>query len=97
MTSLRREGRSLFLGFLLGAWVLTLVAVPLVFALEPATAGASAGPAFASADRDGDGFVSRREAAAIPGLGSVIPNADLNFDGRLDQVEYARALGLRRN
>jgi hypothetical protein len=96
MTSLRREGRSLFLGFLLSAWVLTLLAGPLVFALEPATAGASAGgPSFARADRDGDGFVSRREAAAIPGLERVILRADLNFDGRLDQVEYARALGLR--
>jgi hypothetical protein len=39
--------------------------------------------------------VSRSEAAAIPGLDRVIRRADLNFDDRLDQVEYARALGLR--
>lgn len=86
----------MFLGFLLSAWVLTLLAGPLVFALEPATGGSSAAsPSFARADRDRDGFVSRREAAAIPGLEQVILRADLNFDGRLDQVEYARALGLR--
>jgi hypothetical protein len=96
MRSLRREGRSLFLGFLFSAWVLILLAGPLALALEPAAAGASvAGPAFARVDRNGDGFISPREAAAVPGLDRVLRRADLNLDGRLDQVEYARALGLR--
>ena len=41
MTSLKRQGRSLFLAFLCSAWVL-LLAAPLILAgLKPASAGAS--------------------------------------------------------
>lgn len=86
----------MFLAFLCSAWVLVLMAAPLVSALEPASAGASReGPRFAAVDRDRDGYVSRREAAAVEGLARNLSRADLNFDGRLDQVEYARALGMR--
>ena len=70
-----------------------ILAPPIVMALEPASAGASRAPrTFEAADADGDGFVTLREARAVRGLAAQLIEADANRDGRLDKVEYARAL-----
>jgi hypothetical protein len=95
MTSLQRQGRHLFLTFLCSAWVMILMAAPLVSALEPASAGGSGDPLFERVDRNYDGFVSPREAAMVRGLGESLARADANRDGVLDKVEFARALAGR--
>jgi hypothetical protein len=46
--------------------------------------------AFASADRNRDGFIDAGEAAAIPGLLPIFAILDLNGDGRIDRTELAR-------
>jgi hypothetical protein len=95
MTSFQRQGRSLFLTFLCSAWVMILMAAPLVSALEPAAVGGSRAPLepqFERLDRNYDGFVSPREAARVRGLAAGLTRADLNGDGLLDKVEFARAL-----
>jgi hypothetical protein len=38
--------------------------------------------------------VDRLESAAVRGLVTRFAQADANGDGKLDQVEFARALGL---
>ena len=90
-----RPARTLFLAYLCCSLVAVLLAAPLLSAVEPASAGASREGAmtFGRADRNGDGYVDAREARAIPGLPAAFAQADANVDGRLDQVEFARALG----
>ena len=90
-----RPGRTLFLAYLCCSLVAVLMAAPLLMAVEPASAGGSRDRSvtFAWTDRNGDGFVDAREARAVPGLAAALARADANRDGRLDQVEFARALG----
>jgi hypothetical protein len=95
MNSLRRQGRTLFLGYLCAAWAAVLMAVPLAGLFGSASAGASMRtPTFARTDRNRDGYVDRLESAAVRGLVTRFTQADANGDGKLDQVEFARALGL---
>lgn len=91
-----RQGRTLFLAYLCCAGVAVLLAAPLLLALEPASAGASQTrlATFERIDRDRDGYVDKAESAAVHGLPARFAQADSNSDGRLDQVEYARALAL---
>jgi hypothetical protein len=91
----RNQGRPLFLAYLCSAWVAILMAAPLVWALEPASAGASRASAFHAADANGDGRVSPAEAARLPGLSAWYERADANGDGVLDRFEFRRALSLR--
>ena len=92
-----RQGRSLFLAYLCGAWVALMVAIPLAAAMEPASGGATRlrAPAFEWVDRDHDGVVSRLESAAVRGLLTRYSQADLNGDGRLDRMEFDQALAPR--
>jgi hypothetical protein len=50
-------------------------------------------------DKDGDGKVSRAEAAGVPDLLKIFDKLDLNGDGKLDERELAehnkRALGAK--
>jgi hypothetical protein len=95
MNPLRRQGRTLFLGYLCAAWVAVLMAVPLAGLFGSASAGASMrAPTFARVDRNHDGYVDRLESAAVRGLVTRFSEADMNGDGKLDQVEFAQALGL---
>jgi hypothetical protein len=94
-----RQGRTLFLAYLCCAYVLILLAAPLVSALEPSSVGrSSAGgsaprlPSFERLDRNKNGFIEISESAALPGLAATFERADRNGDGRLDKVEFARAL-----
>jgi hypothetical protein len=71
-----------------------LLSVALLAAMPLATlsAGAqtAATPVFELADRNQDGFVDQREAAAVPGLVARFEEMDANRDGKLDRVEFAR-------
>ena len=96
--SLRRD-RNAFLLFLAMTPLVLLAALPLTpAALHGARAGAggsaapSAYPLFERLDRNHDGYIDRKEAARLPGLEARFATDDRDGDGRLDQVEYARAL-----
>ncbi|HEX6296037.1 MAG TPA: hypothetical protein VFZ74_05620 [Burkholderiales bacterium] len=45
---------------------------------------------FASLDVNGDGYVSRREAARHPGVARGFDAADEDRDGRLSPLEFSR-------
>ena len=49
---------------------------------------------FEQLDRNRDGYVDRREAAALAGLDAVFDAADRRARGKLDKVEYAKALAM---
>ena len=51
-------------------------------------------PTFEQLDRNRDGYVDRREAAALAGLDAVFDAADRRARGKLDKVEYAKALAM---
>jgi hypothetical protein len=90
-----RPGRTLFLGYLCAAWTAILMAAPLVFALEPSSAGAGR-DLFREADADSDGYVSPAEAARLSGLSAAFARADANRDERLNRIEFRHALRLGR-
>jgi len=46
--------------------------------------------AFRTADTDQSGSISKQEASALPGLSEQWDTYDLNTDGVLDEVEFAR-------
>jgi hypothetical protein len=81
-----RKERNVFsavLGFSLAALLLPLPYMTV-------TASTEATPVFELVDRNRDGYVDRKEAAAVPGLAASFESMDRNGDGRLDRVEYAR-------
>jgi Ca2+-binding EF-hand superfamily protein len=47
---------------------------------------------FSSLDKDGDGVISRREAASQQSLSRIFDRADENKDGQLSMSEYQKAL-----
>lgn len=65
-----------------------LAAMPL--ATLSAGARSAAVPLFAQLDRDKDGFIDLREAQAAPGLVRSFDAMDVDRDGKLDRVEFAR-------
>jgi hypothetical protein len=91
----KRPGRQLFLAYLCCAWVAILMAAPLVFALEPSSAGAGARDAFLEADANRDGAVSAAEAARLSGLSTYFARADANADEKLDRAEFQAAIRMR--
>ena len=66
--------------------------VPLLVALFAASAVACAQPRdFSALDRDGDGSLTRLEAAADPEIAKRFAQFDTDSDRRLSQVEYLAA------
>jgi hypothetical protein len=93
MNARLRRQRNEFLVFLAGTYVSLMCAAPIVMgnlamAQRLRTDTSLEGLTFEQLDRNRDGFVDRREAQAIDGLASVLGEA-----GRLDKVQFARALG----
>jgi hypothetical protein len=67
--------------------VVTSLLTALLGALPLATVRAAAAvPTFHHLDRNGDGFLDRKEARALRDFARL----DANADGRVDQVEFAR-------
>jgi hypothetical protein len=107
MKARSRPGLSIFLGYMAFAYVALFMAVPLVSALEPASAGrsspkadpgASAGNSAAPSASAGNSAAAAM-AAAIPEH-SAPPNfqqADRNHDGRVDKSEAGAVPGLSAN
>ena len=93
-----RQDRNAFLLFLGTVYMALMCALPIVASTLPKLnalkAPVSAHPTFDQLDRNADGFVNRYEAAAYPELDIVFNDADRRPDGRLDKVEFARALAL---
>ena len=79
---------------LLPVLALTLAAPALAqdLGIPPTNAAAkpSGAPTLASVDRDGNGSVSRHEAARSKELVKQWDSLDQNRDGKLDQAEFAR-------
>lgn len=98
MNSRLRQERTHFLLFLGAAYVSLMCALPIVttsLALQrPRSAPAMQQPTFEQLDRNRDGYVDRAEALALPPLDVIFNEADRRSDGRLDKVEFGRALGL---
>lgn len=72
---------------------LRLVCAPAFVVALAGLAGAAEVPTFNELDRDGDGYISREEAVAVPGLLERFPALDQDGDGRLSPVEYAGIAG----
>jgi hypothetical protein len=94
-----RQERNVFLLFLAAVFVSLMSALPIVTATLPNVRYAQRTAAvsvvtFEQLDRNRDGYVDRAEALALPGLDRVFNEADRRPDGRLDKVEYAKALAL---
>jgi hypothetical protein len=100
MNARLRESRTTFLFFLCAVYVSLMAALPIVTMALPTVkyarmAAAYGEPTFEQLDFNHDGYVDRDEAARLPGLDAVFDKADRRADGRLDKVEYAKALALR--
>jgi len=98
-----RQERNVFLLFLAAVFVSLMSALPIVTATLPSvryaqaeqqSAAMTSVTTFEQLDRNRDGYVDRAEALALPGLDRVFNEADRRPDGRLDKVEYAKALAL---
>lgn len=96
-----RYERNVFLLFLGAVFVSLMAAMPIVTSTLPMARYAAtkvekpqAQPTFEQFDRNRDGYVDRGEAVALPGLEVVFNDADRRPDGRLDKVEFARALAM---
>ena len=99
MNARLRQQRSTFLLFMGAVYLSLMAALPVVTArlsiAQYAMSAPNGGqPTFEQLDRNHDGYVDRREAAALPGLDAVFDDAGRRADGRLDKVEYARALAM---
>lgn len=98
MNSRLRHERINFLLYLGVVYMALMCALPIVTAtlsLQRAhIAAVPLPPTFERLDRDHDGYVDRAEALALPELDRVFNEADRRSDGRLDKVEFARALAL---
>jgi hypothetical protein len=95
-----RQERTVFLLFLGAVFISLMSALPIVTATLASVSYARApqqAPSqltFEQLDRNRDGYVDRNEAVAQPGLDAVFDRADRHPDGRLDKVEYAKALSM---
>jgi hypothetical protein len=94
-----RQERTVFLLFLAAVFVSLMSALPIITATLPTVRYAQAEHksglvTFEQLDRNHDGYVDRAEALALPQLDRVFNEADRRPDGRLDKVEYAKALAL---
>lgn len=92
-----RHERINFLLYLGVVYIALMCALPIVTAklsLQRAQVALPQPPTFERLDRNRDGYVDRAEALALPELDRVFNEADRRSDGRLDKVEFARALGL---
>jgi len=94
-----RQERNVFLLFLGAVFVSLMSALPVVTASlgTPRYSAVPAAPqqlTFEQLDRNRDGYVDRKEAEDQPGLSSVFDRADRHPDGRLDKVEYGKALSM---
>jgi hypothetical protein len=92
-----RQERTVFLLYLGAVFISLMSALPIVTASlgTPRYAAAQPSPrelTFEQLDRNRDGYVDRNEAEGQPGLNAVFDRADRHPDGRLDKVEYAKAL-----
>jgi hypothetical protein len=72
---------------------LRLACAPALLVAFAGLAGATEVPTFNELDRDGDGYISLEEAAALPGLLERFPVLDQDGDGRLSPLEYAGIAG----
>jgi hypothetical protein len=100
LTVNRRSGRTLFLTFLCAVYVALIAAAPALHTSAPvarASAPRDAPPTFQELDRNGDGFLDTREAAAFPALKPLLERAGVPAHGKIDQVRFARALALLDN
>jgi hypothetical protein len=100
MNTRLRQQRINFL-FFLSAMVLALMAaLPLMTAslsrmrYAAQASYATTQPSFEQLDRNHDGYLDRHEAEWLPGLATIFDAADRRADGRLDKVEYAKALAM---
>ena len=95
-----RQERTVFLLYLGAVFVSLMSALPIVTASLGTQRFAVAQPdaprefTFEELDRNRDGYVDRAEAGAQPGLNAVFDRADRHPDGRLDKVEFAKALSM---
>lgn len=90
-----REQRSAFLVFMILALVYLLAGLPIVYrglALHAAHASSQRVPAFATLDRNHDGYVDSSEAASWSAYSGAFARADLDGDGRLTPAEYRAAV-----
>ena len=98
MNSRLRQERTNFLLFLGAAYMSLMCALPIVttsLALHhQRSAPVAQQPTFEQFDRNRDGYVDRAEALALPELDRIFNEADRRSDGRLDKVEFARALAM---
>lgn len=100
MNSRLRHERTNFLLLLGAVYMALMCALPIATArlsmqrAHLAQAPLPQPPTFERLDRNRDGYVDRAEALALPELDAVFNEADRRSDGRLDKVEFARALGL---
>jgi EF hand len=94
-----RQQRTTFLLFLGAVYLSLMAALPIVTAAMPqlryrAQESATSQPTFEQLDRNRDGYIDQKEAAVLPGLLVIFNEADRRADGRLDKVEYAKALAM---
>jgi hypothetical protein len=100
MNSRLRHERINFLLYLGVVYMALMCALPIVTATlamqraNLAQVSLPQPPTFERLDRNHDGYVDRAEALALPELDRVFNEADRRSDGRLDKVEFARALAL---
>ena len=90
-----REQRSAFLAFMVLALVYLLAGLPIVYrslALNAVYASSHGLPAFATLDRNHDGYVDSSEAASWSAYSGAFAWADVNGDGRLTRAEYRAAV-----
>ena len=98
MNSRLRHERTNFLLLISAIYMALMCALPIVTATvsmqRVRIAPVPLPPTFERLDRNHDGFVDRAEALALPELDVVFNEADRRSDGRLDKVEFARALAM---